>query len=159
MWGALSEERTSLSLARVTISRNFPVLLFTQPRHGSHRKSASKNSYIALLFVTVKMCFPCRCLAIDVFSESAITAFIRRVAIFTQRISKNINTTYKEIKEIYLSYLKYFSVQRKAFRVTPKYTKFHLDPLNIFGDVACWSKGGSDILHMSSVSVFCARNA
>jgi uncharacterized Fe-S cluster protein YjdI len=44
--------------------------------------NASNNFFVvAWLFVTAEKCLPCRCLAMDVFSGSALPAFIRHVTI------------------------------------------------------------------------------
>jgi hypothetical protein len=49
------------------------------------QNTASNNSFfVAWLFVTAKTCLLCRCLAMDIFSGSAIPAFIRHVTIFTE---------------------------------------------------------------------------
>jgi hypothetical protein len=46
--------------------------------------TASNNfSFVAWLFVIAETCLPCRCLAVDVFSGSAIQDFIHYVAMLS----------------------------------------------------------------------------
>jgi hypothetical protein len=62
---------------------------FSLYSHGTGRieNTASNNSsFVAWVFVTEEKCLPCRCLAMDIGSGSAVQAFIRHVTILASHI-------------------------------------------------------------------------
>jgi hypothetical protein len=52
--------------------------VFTVPFHSN-----GSYSIVACVFVAARMCLPCRCLAINIYSDFDIPAFVRHVTVLS----------------------------------------------------------------------------
>jgi hypothetical protein len=66
--------------------------------HRIENASSKNSSVVAWLFVTAETCSPCRCLAMCMFSRSAIPAFVRNVTILFYLINEQLYDKYIALK-------------------------------------------------------------